>query len=187
MGLYNRLMTDEELINLIQKGKQEKFGLVIDRYEKKLFFYLKNLINQSGEDVEDLLQEVFVSVYVNIQSFDTQKKFSSWIYRIAHNNAVDYFKSKKRLRSESLDFKEDYFDNNQKLAEDLEIETERNLLIKKYINELDIKYKESILLFYYENRSYEEISDILHIPPSQVGVLLFRAKKLLKHKLIKLK
>lgn len=174
-------MTDNEVVALILSGDKEKFGEIIERYETKLYKYLKNLTNQEAGIVEDLAEEVLTSSYINLRGFDTTKKFSSWLYRIAHNKAIDYFKKKKPVISVKTDV--DWMENiasEEKLAEELEIEKETKKEIVETVNKLEIKYREVIWLYFFENKSYEEISDILQIPTTNVGVLLNRAKKKLK-------
>jgi RNA polymerase sigma-70 factor (ECF subfamily) len=175
-------MEDNEIVGLIQKGDKEQFRLIIERYQGKLMAYLRNMINQREEEVEDLLAEVMIKAYENIQSVDTGKKFSSWIYRIAHNQAVDYFK-KRKIKAGTIDDKEEIIVSNEKLLEEIEIDKEKNKLVWAAVEGLELKYKEAIILAYFEDRSYDEISDILHISTTNVGVLLFRAKKILKNKL----
>lgn len=175
-------MSDEEIVVQIQKGKVDEYGLIIDRYQKKLFWYVKNLVNQADEEVEDLVEETLIKAYRNIQSFEKGKKFSSWIYRIAHNQAVDFIK-KAKLKVTTIEDKEELIEKEEKLMEDLMIENEKKVMVAEAIGKLDIKYKEIVLLYFFEDKSYEEISDILHIPVNNVGVLLFRAKEKLKKKL----
>lgn len=177
-------MTDEEIVVLVQKGETEKFGEIVGRYEKKLYWYIKGLVNQKDEEVEDLLQEVFIGAYENIREFDTKKKFSSWIYRIAHNKAIDFFR-KKRVKIADIDIGEwdELFEAGNKLFEEIEIELEEKKKLGRIIGQLEVKYKEVVLLYFFEDKSYEEISDILQIPSSNVGVMLFRAKKQLKEKM----
>jgi len=177
-------MTDEEVIALVCKGDRDKFALIIERYEDKLFRYIKRLTNQSPEDIEDILSDVFLSVYSNLQGFDTHKKFGSWIYRIAHNKIVDSFRAKKPTFFLTEDSEELVMSKNQ-LIEELEIEKENQKIIKTAVSELELKYKEAILLCYFEDKSYNEISDILRLNPNQVGVLIHRAKQKLKNKLKK--
>lgn len=172
-------MSDEEIVVQVQNGKVDEYGLIIDRYQKKLFWYVKNLINQTDEEVEDLVEETLVRAYQNIQGFEKGKKFSSWIYRIAHNQAVDFIK-KAKLKTTSIEDKEELIEKEEKLMEDLMIEDENKTMVADAIGKLEIKYKEIILLYFFENKSYEEISDILHIQTTNVGVLLFRAKEKLK-------
>ena len=173
-------MTDERIVELIKGGDKEKFGEIVDRYEKKMFYYIKRMINQADEEVEDLVQEVLLSAYVNLAGFDTKKKFSSWIYRIAHNKSVDYFKKRKNLVSGDIGEKEEFFRSKDSLPEELEIEKENREEIRAAIDKLELKYREVVWLYYFEDKSYDEISDILKIPSSNVGVLLFRAKEKLK-------
>src|SRR6185369_12863703 len=79
------------------------FGLLVERYEGKLLRYGRKFIN-SQEDIEDIVQDVFISAYQNIQSFDTSQKFSPWIYRIAHNAFVNGLKRKERSPFVFVDF-----------------------------------------------------------------------------------
>jgi RNA polymerase sigma-70 factor (ECF subfamily) len=174
------VVSDEKIVKLIQCGEKEKFGEIIKRYQGRLFGYIKNLINQNNMEVEDVVEDSLISAYENLNGFDTSKKFSSWIYRIAHNEAIDYFK-KKRIKSEEIDSRDEILETrNEKLIEELEIEKEEKKMVAGAIENLELKYREVVLLYYFEEKSYEEISDILHIPVSNVGVLLFRAKIMLK-------
>lgn len=179
-------MSDEEVIKLIQEGDGEKYKVIMDRYYGKLLFYIKRTINQTEEDAEDILSEVLISAYENIMGFDTKKRFSSWIYRIAHNKAIDSFK-KRKVKTITIEDKDDFLEDHQKLVEDLEIEKEISEKVASAVSSLDLKYREVIVLHYFEERSYEEISEILRIPVNNVGVLLYRAKKILKNKLEELK
>lgn len=78
--------TDEELASLIQSGKVEFFGTLIVRYDAKMKRYSRKFLSDQ-EDTKDVVQEIFIKAYVNIQSFDAKRKFSSWLYRIAHNGS----------------------------------------------------------------------------------------------------
>ena len=181
-------MTDEEIVLKIQKGSKETFAEIVDRYQGKLYGYLRRITNQPAEEVEDLLQEVFISAYINIRGFDIKKSFSSWIYRIAHNKAIDFFKKKKLKKVTALDEdNEEWIVKEEKLQEELEIEAEQKKKISLASTTLELPYKEVVELYYFEDKSYEEISDILHIPTTNVGVLLFRAKKTLQKLLADIK
>jgi RNA polymerase sigma-70 factor (ECF subfamily) len=173
-------MTDEEIVALVCAGDKNKFSLIIQRYQDKLLRYIKRLTNQASEDGQDILSEVFLSAYANLNGFNPDKKFSSWIYRIAHNKAIDYFRTHKNIGSLDQD-SEELIWNKETLFEDLEIEKENRQIVNDTISKLELKYKEVILLFYFEDKSYQEISDVLHISVSQVGVLIHRAKQQLKH------
>lgn len=175
-------LSDENIAILIQNGNKEHFGLIIERYTDKLDRYLSKFLSNK-EDKQDLLQDIFIKSFVNINSFDSGQKFSPWIYRIAHNEAVNLLK-----KNSNRPFSFDIFDEalsfaHPKAKENTEDESEY-LLIKKYLDnileELDSKYKEIIILYFYEEFSYKDISDVLKIPISLVGVRIQRAKKEIK-------
>lgn len=175
---------DEGIVRKVQKGEIEAYGEIVKRYDKLLFRYIKRVTNQQNEEVEDLLQDTFVRSYENIQGFDTKKKFSSWIYRIAHNICIDHFR-KKRLIKLDIEDQEEWLGSGEKLIEDLEIEKEDKKRVVEAVEKLELKYKEVIVLYYFEEKSYEEISDILHIQTSNVGVILKRGKEKMKKLIIK--
>ena len=93
MSQLENQLTDEEIARLVQSGEIESFDILIERYEAKMKRYAKRFLFDY-EEAEDLAQEVFLKVYINIQSFKTSKKFSSWIYRIAHNEFINAIKKK---------------------------------------------------------------------------------------------
>lgn len=161
------------------EGDRAEYGKIIERYQGKLFGYIKNLINQNNMEVEDVVEDTLVSAYQNLNGFEASKKFSSWIYRIAHNKAIDFYK-KKRLKSQILDSGNEILESDEKLIEELEMEKEKARMVTRAVNSLELKYKEVVLLYFFDDKSYDEISDILHISTSSVGVLLFRAKEKLK-------
>jgi RNA polymerase sigma-70 factor (ECF subfamily) len=171
-------MTDEELAKSVQDGNKEKYRELVERYQKRLFGYINKMINQPPEEIEDVLQEVFINAYINIQSFNTKRYFSNWIYRIAHNKCVDYMK-KSHLKIKIIE-DDEIFLNKEKLIEEVVLEEDMSSEVYKAINKLNEKYKDVIILYYFENKTYDEISDILRIPVRNVGVSLFRAKEKLK-------
>lgn len=168
-------MTDEQAVESIQKGKIDDYEKIVERYEGRLYGYIRNFTNQPREEVDDLVEEVLIKAYENIQGFDVRKKFSSWIFRIAHNTSIDFFK-KKKFKKESIDDREESLAANEKLIEELEIDKEEKERVNKAVNGLELNYKEVVLLYFFENKSYEEIADILHTTTNNVGVLLNRAK-----------
>lgn len=174
--------TDEELAVLSISDK-ESFRFLIKRFEPKLRRYARRLgIDQIGE-TDDLLQDVFLKVYQNLADFDTRLSFSSWIYRITHNQAMSIFR-KRSVRPEghikNIEDKE-----FMQISSDLDIFKEVSIdesryLVKEAIKSLDAKYTEIIILRYFEDKSYDEISDILKISPGTVATRISRAKALLK-------
>lgn len=156
------------------------FSVLVQRYEKKLGAYLKRF-GFEQKDIEDALQEIFISVYKNLNAFDLRLKFSSWIYRIAHNYAVSVFRKNKIQTVELTEnFAGDIRDENDLLLEFSKNATKE--LVAKAISQMDLKYREIIVLRYFEEMDYEEISDVLKKPAGTVATLLNRAKKQFKEK-----
>ena len=172
--------TDEELALLVQGNNQEAFGVLMDRYQDKLLRYGRRFLTQD-ESIVDVVQEVFIKAYQHIQSFDASRRFSPWMYRIAHNAFINEIRRKKRdpLLYIDLDAVIDHpsyeFDP---LADEERVEMQA--LMEKGLNALTPAYKEIIILYYIEGQGYEEISDILQIPIGTVGVRLRRARVKLK-------
>jgi RNA polymerase sigma-70 factor (ECF subfamily) len=174
-------LTDEQIVDAILAGDKDLYREIIKRYEKKLSHYLLKFLSDR-DDMEDILQVVFIKVYKNLYGFDVSKKFSSWIYRIAHNEAVNYLKKRKigRIALDDVEYK--LIDEKA----DIRGEADRMFLkedVEKVLNEMDIKYKEPIVLFYFEGMSYDEISDILRMPKNTVGTLIMRGKNSIRSKL----
>mgnify|MGYP003877808481 CR=1 FL=1 len=170
---------DEELIPLILSN-QDHFIYVVKRYKEKLYRYIMRISDFSPEEAEDVLQDVFLKVYLNLNEFDTGLKFSSWIYRIAHNQVINEFRKKKaRPQHNAIDLDDDMA---RQIASNLDIEKETDQIILKEsivrtLRELDAKYREVMVLRFLEEKSYEEISDIIKRPSGTVSSLLNQAKK----------
>lgn len=173
--------TDEQLAMFVQRGDKEKFGLLMERYEQKLSRYGKKfLFNQNN--VEDMVQEVFLKAYQNMLSFDPKRKFSSWIYRIAHNVFINALK--KKLRNPLYFFDFDTFIPHPVYVDSAKDERDFeqvSKMLNKGLKRLSPHYREIIILYYVEELDYKEISDILHVPTGTVGIRLKRAKEQLKN------
>jgi RNA polymerase sigma-70 factor (ECF subfamily) len=172
--------TDEEVVAIAQNNDPESFGVLIERYEDKIKRYARKFLRQN-QDIEDVVQEVFIKAYINIQGFDPKKKFSPWLYRIAHNEFVNLLRKKEKLPL--LFFDADIFFphpvSNQRTDKNAEEEEIRNL-IEKGLGRLPIKYREPLILYYLEDLDYKQISEILRLPISTIGVRLKRAREILK-------
>jgi RNA polymerase sigma-70 factor (ECF subfamily) len=174
-------MTDEELVLLIKRGDKEQFGSLMARYSPKLFRYGKKFLS-NADNIEDMVQEVFIKTYQNIQSFDDSQRFSPWIYRIAHNTFVNALR--KNSISPLYFFDLDAFVSHASYEDLSKEEEEEKLQVKEAISrglsQLSPKYREVLVLHYLEDFGYKEVSDILHVPVGTVGVRLKRAKEKLK-------
>lgn len=172
--------TDEEIIALVQVGKQEFFNVIIERYREKLFFYVMRFVKNEDE-AKDVLQNVFVKSLRSIDSFDCERKFSSWIYRIAHNEAVNWATRKNRetVSIDDLNIQDSNFLANNDFDSSMEkwFNLELKEAMREAIEKLPENYAEVIHLRYIDDMSYKEIAEILGKPVSSVGTLVRRAKK----------
>jgi len=178
--------TDYEIV-LQTLENVDDYKYLIQRYEKKLFIYIQRILYVNKEDTEDILQEVFIKAYRNLNSYNPQYQFSNWIYRITHNEAISFLRSNKKRQLEiSNDMENSIFDT---IASDIDIEKEAikdwdSRRVHEILAKLDSKYREVLVLKYIEEKDYNEISDILQVPSGTVGSLINRAKDKFK-KLVK--
>ena len=169
--------TDEEVAHAVKQGDKEVYGLLISRYQSKIERYAHKFLADETM-ITDAVQDVFIKAYMNIQSFDTKKSFSPWIYRIAHNEYVNLLRKKKHISFSFFDF--DTFIPHRVAGEDamdLAIQKDNKRHVEEAIATLEPKYREPLVLFLYEELSYSEIADVLQVPQATVGVRIMRAKK----------
>ena len=175
-------LSDQDLVTKTIKNKQA-FAAIVHRYEAPLLRYISRLGCKDAAAAQDLLQEIFVKTFVHLNDYDHSLQFSSWIYRIAHNEIVSYFR-KEKSRPSVLKRSEDSF-LFENIADDVGL-TDHNsqrhsvLEIQSAVSRFEPKYRDIIVLKFFEEKSYEEISDILQIPQGTVATLINRAKKKIK-------
>jgi RNA polymerase sigma-70 factor (ECF subfamily) len=180
--------TDEELAAQVQKGSEAALAVLIERYEAKLMRYGQRFLGyQSTDSLRESVQDVFIAVYQNIESFDPKQRFSPWIYRIAHNAFVDVLRHKTRQPLYVFDFDKILPHAINTSHEDISRKEKENaearVLLEKGLDLLSAQQREILVLYYFEDLSYKEIADVLHVPVSTVGVRLARARTMLKKKL----
>jgi len=183
-GCINK--TDEQIVVLTLKN-QDYYLCLMKRYEAKLLNYILKISNINREDAEDILQEVFVKAYQNLNDFDLNFKFSNWIYSIAHNATISVFR-KKKVRPQTVSWEDKDLDNILKSTldvEDASLQKQTYKHILKIIDQLPLKFKDVLILKFVEGKDYKEISDILHKPMGTIATLINRAKKSLKLELEK--
>jgi RNA polymerase sigma-70 factor (ECF subfamily) len=183
-------ISDEQAALLVQNGDKDKFGLLMDRYKARLFRYGRKFL-ANEDNIDDVVQDVFIKAYQNIRSFDVSQKFSPWIYRIAHNTYINAIKKISRGPIYTFDFDTIAFDTivSHPVYEDPLIketeEVEMKKMVEKGLDTLSSNYREIVILYYTEELSYKEIADILRIPIGTVGIRLKRAKEALKKGFLK--
>jgi len=174
--------SDQELVSATLKNP-DAYVAIVERYESALLRYVRRMVWDDHEIVEDITQEVFIKAYQSLNGYNPKLKFSSWIYRIAHNLCVDNLRKNTKKHHTSLDIEDEESQSLiQKIASDENISHsiathETRQAVQTIIRWLPEKYKTVIILAFMEDKSYEEISDILQIPIGTVGTLINRAKK----------
>lgn len=178
--------SDREIIQDVLNGNKDLFEVLVARYEKSIFNYIYGLVRQRQE-AEDLTQEAFVKAFFALQTYNCSFEFSTWMYRIARNVCLDYFRRQKIRSFLSLnapvgeeegefgDFLADGKDPEEGILKGELLER-----LSKAIGELPLKFREVIVLHYVEELPYEEIAKILNLPVGTVKTYIHRAKGKLK-------
>ena len=176
---------DEELVALTLENP-DIYQVLVERYEEKLMRYVMRISASYREDAEDILQDVFLSAYRNLNEFDQDLKFSSWIYRITHNKVISHYR-KKNARPKTTTYEGDselinILSSDEDIAKELE-KRQKSDEVREILDTLDERYREVLVLKFLEDKDYKEISDILQKPMGTVATLINRAKKQFREKL----
>lgn len=173
--------SDEAVAELFLKDLKNLslFEDLMLRYEIKLTRYVRSLgIEQNL--AEDVVQECFVKAYRKIRSFNHKKgKWSSWIYRIAHNCAMDSFKKQKKDLTVDEDEWWESIAVEETISEELNLKINAKVL-NSGLNALDIKYREPLMLHFLEHKAYKEVGEILRLPTATVSTRIKRGKERLR-------
>ncbi len=167
----------EELVLQAQAGDSEAFGKIYDAFVDQVYRYIFFKVS-SKDDAFDLTENVFLKVWQNLKSYrDNNQKFGAWIFRIAHNLVVDFYRFRKESVELDVDIPDHNRDNNPKLL------TEQSLskdVLRKAISKLKKSYQEVILLKFINDLDNVEISRIMKRNEGSVRILKFRALKALR-------
>ena len=180
---------DQILIKKALAGNENAYKTLLERHKDSVFRMIVKIV-RSSEEARDLVQETFMKAFSSLASYNFQYRFTTWLYKIAANNCIDFLR-KKRLNPLSLD--------QPVITKDGEVTFElpdltyspeadlaskqKSLSIDAAIDSLPPKYREVIVFRHKQDKSYEEISQILGIPVGTVKARIFRARELLKKKL----
>lgn len=188
--LSDKAKGDLLLVEEAKKGNEKAFASLMNRYRDSIYYMLLKMVNNAS-DAEDLTIEAFGKAFRNIDSYAPKFAFSTWLFKIATNNCVDFIR-KKQLSPTPFDHLQDNLEtvtvNIQSDLPDPEeslINHQKIAALKDIVNQLKPRYKSLIELRYYKEYSYEEISSELNLPIGTVKAQLFRAKTLLYNILIK--
>ena len=173
---------DNHYIERIINGDTAAFAFLVEKYKNMAFTIAVNIV-KDAEDAEEIAQDCFIKVYKALPRFKRQSKFSTWLYRIVYNASID--KSRRRQNFQSVDLEEMHYDLIEDGLNELELMTarEQQEIVQKAVKRLPEDESLVITLFYLEELSVEEVSDITGFSASNVKVKLFRARKKLFNEL----
>ena len=189
-GLSDKARSDLQLVEQAKLGSEKAFAALMNRYRDSIYFMLLKMVNNPS-DAEDLTIEAFGKAFSNLELYTPKFAFSTWLFKIATNNSVDFIR-KKQVSPTPLDHLQDSMENITMLIqsdfpdpEESMINSQKIAALKDIVNQLKPRYKSLIELRYFKEYSYEEISSELKLPIGTVKAQLFRAKTLLYNILIK--
>lgn len=176
---------DLELVNKAKDGDQAAFGKLMSRYKESVYFMILKMVH-NRDDAEDLTMVAFSKAFHNLANYSADFAFSTWLFRIATNNCIDFIR-KKKLLTTSIDHSQSDDNDAAPIAvkdramtpEESIIKDQRALKIREVIQQLSPKYRQLIELRYFDELSYEEIAEQLDLPLGTVKAQLFRAKDML--------
>ena len=163
------------------KNEPEAFGFLMERYEAPLRRYLKRLTGWGDEEVSDMLQEAFIKMYRHLHDYEEDLKFSTWAYRITHNQAIDTIRSVETrpfLSQVALEDVEQFLPATTDTEADF-LRSEDLGSVRLAILSLPVLYHDDLILRFLEEKSYEEIVDIIKKPKGTVATLIRRGRALL--------
>ena len=182
--LSEKAKNDLLLVEQARSGNEKAFAALLNRYRDSIYFMLLKMVNNAS-DAEDLTIEAFGKAFRSLESYTPNFAFSTWLFKIATNNCIDFIRKKQSSPSiidQGSDEMDSYTVNIQSDMPDPEealISRQKFAQLREVVNQLKPRYKSLIELRYYKEYSYEEISKELDLPIGTIKAQLFRAKTLL--------
>jgi RNA polymerase sigma factor (sigma-70 family) len=186
--LTTKAVYDYKLVQAaLNKGDQKAYAELLQRYRESVYFMMLKMIGNK-DDADDLTIEAFGRAFKRLHQYTPNYAFSTWLFKIASNNAIDYLRKKKQGESFSIDSKyvneegEQFSQNIKSGTPDPEehfIKKQKIEMLNEVVDKLKPKYKELVMMFYYQEMSHEEISQKLNLPIGTIKAQLFRAREFL--------
>ena len=177
-------MTDVELIAKAIRGREDGFEELVRRYQRPITNYVYRMLNDYDSSL-DVTQEVFIKVYNSLKKYSSEYKFSTWLYRIAHNAAIDHMRrntvNQQSLETENGDgaYQLQIESPNPTPEQDREL-SEWRTEIEAVVKCLPAAYRDLILLRHSRDLSYDEIAEVTGLPLGTVKNRLFRAREMMR-------
>jgi RNA polymerase sigma-70 factor (ECF subfamily) len=174
-------LDDQMIVAEVVSGQKELFRLLVNRHEKKVYGMGLSFF-RNADDASDFTQEVFLKVYRNLSSFEGRSRFSTWLYAVAYNTAVNSVTRKAAAQYTSLADAEDIVADTD-TPERQSLREALRASVREAVLGLPERYRICVDLFFFYERSYQEIESITGYPVNTIKSHVFRAKKLLREKL----
>ncbi len=177
-------VNDQEIIESVKKGNHSDFSILVERYKNKAFSMLTRMLKNKME-AEEVLQDCFLKAFNALNNFKGDAKFSTWFYKIVYNSALSRLSIQKRKTEIEMSSVDDHFDLKSDYDYNLTEQKDLSLYLKEMVGKLPANYASVISMFYLENLSCEEISEVMGTNINNVKVMLHRSRSALKDILIK--
>ncbi len=189
MNVDEKRAEDRRLIRQARDGDQKAFEALLKKYRNLVYHVMMKMV-RNPQEAEDLSQEAFIKAFNALASFNDEFAFSTWLMKIATNNCIDFLR-KKKLKTYSIDEPIQYKDDQVRMElpaadpnpERQLLNAERSIMIDEAIQSLPPRYRHVIVLRHKEEKSYEEIAEILKLPLGTVKARIFRAREMLNKKI----
>ena len=181
-------IADCELVARAIRGREDGFNELVRRYQRPIAAYVYRMVGDYDSAL-DLTQEVFIKVYSSLERYRPEFKFSTWIYKIAHNASVDYLR-RSSSREQALHVEVDGEERemtvmSRKLSPEQEYAVEeRRAEIERVVRQLPAVYRELIILRHQHDLSYDEIAEVMTLPLGTVKNRLFRAREMMRQQFV---
>jgi len=173
---------DNYYIEEFLAGRSQGFDALVKKYQNNILNIVYSLIGQDRES-EDIAQEVFLKVYHNLKSFRKQSQFSTWLYRITVNTTYDFLRRRKNLVSDDAALEAGSIVRG--IPQEALLTKERDIMVRKALKSVPIKYRTTLVLKDVEGLSYAEISKVLSCSIGTVESRIYRARQFLKAELLR--
>ena len=177
---------DAQLVKASQQGNQDAFAFLVQRHQRRVFTMALGML-QDYEEASEITQNAFLAAWQGLPAFRGEACFATWLYRIAYNCALKQLERRKRERALQAAMEAEQIlegINMEKRAEDLLELHARQAIVREQMEKLPAKYRSVLILRHLQERTYEEMADILTMPIGTIKTQLFRARHLLKERLL---
>lgn len=176
--------TDSELMARVRAGNQRAFAELIDRYKARVFHTTLRMLG-NREDAEEAAQDTFLRAYRGLENFREEASFSTWIYRICVNACLNLLESRKRFKAQELE-RTPATALPCIVSPEFELEdSDLQARVFAAVEKLPVKYQTVLILYHLQHLTYQEIAEILKIPMNSVKTHLFRARAMLRERLLR--